>query len=229
MVRRLAHELKTPVSAIVTAAEIMKDERLGPIGDDRYLRYARDIHASARHALDVIERLLGEKTSPSPSREFSFTEVDLAILIANLASSFELLARERDVSIGIDIPAELPRVVADATSLRQIVLNLLANALKFTPGGGHVEISATTTAAGPLVLAVTDTGPGISDAEIARLAAGIEAPSSDVKRPGAGLGIGLPLARTLAEANGASLEIETGRKQGTRVAVVFPSGRQIVG
>lgn len=228
MVRRLAHELKTPVSAIVTAAEIMKDERFGPIGDERYLRYARDIYASARHALDVIERLLGQQDGPSQNRELSFTDVDLAALVASLASSFEMLAHARDVSIDIDMPAHLPRVVADATSIRQIILNLLSNALKFTPHGGHIEISVTA-ATGPLILAVTDTGPGMSDAEIARIAAGIEAPASERKRSGGGLGIGLPLARSLAKANGANLHIETGRTQGTRVALEFPSGRLIVG
>ncbi len=231
--RRVAHELKTPLSAIVSAAEIMKDQRLGSIGDDRYLRYAQDIYESARHALAVIERMLGQphKNLKDPTQaELSFTNLDLNALAAGLLSGLEMMAQEAGLSLTSDLAPRLPLVVADATSIRQILLNLITNALKFTPRGGQVQLSTRIDETGRLLLSVADTGPGMSPEALARLAeTGVAHDMSGVpqRRPGGGLGIGLPLAQRLASANGATLEISARTGGGTLVALAFHPSRQV--
>lgn len=231
LVRHMAHELKTPLSAIASAAEIMKDEQLGAIGDERYLRYARDIHESARHALAVIERLLGQPRTQPGELELSFTNLDLNATAAGIVSGLESMARNSGLTLKSELAARLPLVVADATSIRQIVLNLLTNALKFTPPGGNVVLKTARTREGNLTLTVTDTGPGIIAQDLERIMADYamaEAPAPlSGHKPGGGLGIGLPLARRLANANGATLTITNRPKSGTQVTLTFPVSRQI--
>lgn len=231
LIRRMAHELKTPVSAIVSAAEIMKDERLGPIGDERYLRYAHDIHESARHALAVIERMLGGRQLESGDTELSFTDLDLNALASTLLSGLETMARDAGLALDSALARRLPRVVADATSVRQIVLNLITNALKFTPRGGRVVLATAIDEERRLTLTVSDSGPGMSESEIARALGTGEpdetAETSAMPRKGGGLGIGLPLARKLAGANGATLQITCPLGGGTQVTLAFPTSRQV--
>lgn len=231
--RRVAHELKTPLSAIASAAEIMKDQRLGSIGDDRYLRYAQDIYESARHALDVIERMLGQPRKDAKSsddRELSFTNLDINALAAGLVSGLETMALQAGLTLTSELAPRLPLVVADATSVRQIVLNIITNALKFTPRGGQVRLATHVDEDGQLILSVSDTGPGMSAEDLALFADDTEALAHEgahQQRPGGGLGIGLPLSRKLASANGARLGISKSENGGTLVTLAFPSNRQV--
>lgn len=230
LLRRLAHELKTPVSAIASAAEIMKDERFGAIGDARYLRYARDIHASAHHALQVIERMLGRSASgDTRTPELAFTDLDLNAILASVVSSLEILAITSGITLKTVLSAKLPRVVADATSVRQIFINTLTNALKFAPRGSTVVVTSHIESGGPLTITVADNGPGISKDEIARIMSGATSAcgGEERERPGGGYGIGLPLCISLAAANGATLSIESQPGDGTRVTLAFPGNRQI--
>ncbi|MFN3869548.1 MAG: ATP-binding protein [Hyphomicrobiaceae bacterium] len=229
--RRLAHELKSPLSAIAAAAEIMRDERFGPIGDERYLRYARDIHDSARHAIDVIESMLGGHTArpsdPLGLPEQAFTDVDVNALVVALLSSMEPLATDAGVTLDADLSRRLPRVVADGTSLRQMILNLVANALKFSPRGSLVTVETRADVDGPLSISVADRGPGMSAAEIARVMDAVSS-AEIAPRKGGGFGIGLPLVRSLAAANGAELRL-TNRAAGGLVAEIsFPKSRQVL-
>ncbi len=227
LVRRIAHELKSPLSAIASAAEIMKDERFGPIGDERYLRYARDIHESARHALDVIQRMLGTKVEEAAVMDLAFTDLDLNAVVGALISAMEPVAAEAGVTLAASLAPGLPRVVADGTSVRQMALNLLTNALKFTPRGGRIVVSTEAEVDGPLTLAVSDSGQGISDGDIAH-AADDRVETGMTPRKGGGLGIGLPLVRSLATANGATLHITRRDEGGTTAAIVFPMSRQVL-
>ena len=130
LVARLAHELKTPLSAIAAASEIMRDERFGPIGDARYRGYASDIHNSARHALELVSRMLARRTPGADEPELAFVEIDLAKLIADVVSALRPLAEPAHQSLAATLPPRLPHVIADATSLRQILINLLTNATR---------------------------------------------------------------------------------------------------
>jgi signal transduction histidine kinase len=225
----LAHELKTPVSAIAAAAEAMKDERLGPLGTARYIGYAADIHGSARHMLGVIDRMLAEgAVEPVVPQHLDFAEIDACDVLRTTVSQLGPLAESSGIVLALDVAPGLPHVVADATSLRQILLNLVTNALKFTDRGGHIAVAARYAGEGPLTISVSDTGHGMAQNDIDRLLA-----SGHARRPerqsdaGAGLGLGLPLVQALAAANGAELAIESVPGKGTSARVVFGKDRVI--
>lgn len=229
----LAHELKTPVSAIAAAAEVMKDERFGPLGTVRYLGYASDIHGSAQHVLGVIDRMLadaGADTDPALQPDLDFAEIDAGDVLRAAVSQLAPLAERAGISLALELAPRLPHLVADATSLRQIVFNLLTNALKFTGRGGQVTVAARYDGGGPLTIAVSDTGTGMAHGEVERLlAAGRVRPPQrrDGSASTGGLGLGLPLVQALARANGAELILESTPGKGTSACVVFGKDRVI--
>lgn len=227
---RAAHELKTPIGAVAAAAEIMRDERLGRMdsaeGRERYLGYAADIAGNAHHALSVIDRMLGggaavpaaEEKTPAPE------PIDIGGICVAAVAAAEPMARRAGLDLTSDIAARLPRVAVDPVGLRQILLNLLTNAIKFTPAGGTVELAASADRRGSVCIEVRDAGEGMTRAAIARA---LDPHASAVKREepraGGGLGLGLPLVQKLAHANGANLVIDSVLGQGTVVALTFPS------
>ncbi len=234
----LAHELKTPLSAISAAAEIMKDGRFGPIGDERYASYVADIHDNARHGLALVDRLLnrgsalsGEISAPAANADndppMTFAPLDLNKLVESCLSSMRPLAGSSGLTLEINLAREQPTVVADEVSTRQIVLNLLTNAVKFTPRGGRVVVTTERAAKGQVHLIVRDTGPGMSAGDIASALRPLRSRKPG-PRPGGGFGIGLPLVNALAAANGATLAIKSPEKGGgTEVDVAFARGRLI--
>ncbi len=215
---KLAHELKTPLTAIAAAAEVMRDERLGPMRNDRYLSYAADIHESATHALDVITSLLSESGRPSPGLS-RLIALDLNALVGRTVSSMQALAQSRGLTLAFDADKSRPHVVANPTALRQILLNLLTNAIKFTPKNGDVRVVTGYLADGRVFLVVRDTGCGING----KLPAPVEATSpDDASRPmPRGNGIGLPLVQRLVRDMGAELEIDSAPQKGTAVLIAF--------
>lgn len=245
---KLAHELKTPISAIVAAAEIMRDERLGPIENPRYKGYAADIFESARHALYVINNLLEvetlEQTNPAAVAPLPmvFAELDLNAIIESCVSSMRPLAEQAGLDLAAEPEPRLPHVIADATAVRQIALNLISNSVKFTPPGGSIRLSTSYRTDGQVVVEVQDNGRGMTAQEIARAirsatmhghlpGVAIETETAPThggaRRPGGGLGIGLPLVGALALANGARIDISSEPMHGTTVAVVFGKDRAV--
>lgn len=227
-IQRLAHELKTPISAIVAASEVMRDERLGPIGDERYRRYAADIHDSSRLMLAVIDRMMGQRSRDPDLQALDFADLDPVVLLQATVSALLPLAQASSIKLRVVEPASrLPALVADEVSIKQILINLINNALKFTPAGGSVTVTATHTDGGPVALVVRDTGPGMSADDLAAALKGIE-PAGNAP-PARGLGVGLPLVQTLAAANGARLVMKSSPGAGTEAAVVFPADRLSTG
>jgi signal transduction histidine kinase len=229
-IAKLAHELKTPLSAIAAASEVMKDERFGSIANERYRGYVADIHAGAQHALLLIERLLtqGGDVTAEPREAMSFAALDVNVLAASCLSSQQPLADKARLKLAGDLAPGLAPLTADATSLRQILLNLLANAIKFARPGDEVRVTTRKDASGGgIVIEVRDTGPGMSRAEIARALSSLGTPDLANKRPGGGLGLGLPLVRSLVEANAGRLKIDSAPGKGTTVTLTFPRNRLI--
>lgn len=231
-IAKLAHELKTPLSAIVAAAEIMRDERLGPIENARYRSYASDIFDSARHALMVIGNMLGDATSGGDFDQASgmpamvFTEIDLNVVAESCVSSMRPLADAAGLALSASLADGLPHVIADATAVRQIALNLLTNAVKFSAAGGEIGLVTRYDCDGRVALVVRDKGRGMTKAEIAEAEAPQQATTLS-RRAGGGLGIGLPLVGALARANGANLAIASEPQRGTTVTVSFASDRVV--
>lgn len=219
----LAHELKTPLSAIAAASEIMKDERLGAIGNDRYRGYAADIHDGARHALEVIERLLvgaAAGTQTETRAAGGPTAVDINAIARSCISSIAPLVEAKGIVIGANVSTRPALVVADATSVRQMILNLLTNAVKFCRAGDRVTVATRTSPSGDVRIEVRDTGPGMSKAELEAVREARQ-PSPQRWREGGGFGLGLPLVRKLAEANDARLDIDSRPGHGTVAAITF--------
>lgn len=232
----LAHELRTPLSAIVSLSEIMRDERLGPMSNARYKTYAGDIHDSARHTLDLIATMLIESRPGAQATppKLDFTGIDLNELIRSCASAMEPVAARSGVSVAATLCSDRPHVVADRRSLRQIVLNLMSNALRFTARSGTVTLSTSGTDDGGVRMIVADTGAGMTPAEIEAALAGRSGAASRMARsathvPGdTGSGFGLPLVRQLVLAHGAALAIDSQPGQGTRICVMFPPHRVVL-
>lgn len=224
---RLAHELRTPLGAIVVLAEIMRDERLGPLGNDRYRAYAADIHQSAALANTVVAAFLdpgGDGRGGTGPLEFA--ELDLASIVAQGASALQEVAAAAGVALATQIQAGLPHVIADRRSVLQMLNNLIANALKYTPPGGRVDVRLDYQAGGPVVLEISDNGDGMSEAELRRVSPG-GVTAEPLRRRSGGTGIGIPLVRTLAAAGGATLSIDSELGRGTLVSIAFPHDRVV--
>jgi len=219
--RTVSHEIRTPLAAIVSLAEVIRDAHLGPVGDVRYRDYAGDIAASARHALAVVDAVLGASGTLS-EEEFVFTEVDVAEIMAQCRAMVAPLAQQAQLEVTTDVPAAVPRIIADIRSLKQILLNLLSNAIKFTPGGGRVALAATYQPGGPVEISVTDTGPGMSPSELA--AAGRRRTTA---RTATGSGMGLAIAMELARRNGAALNLTAGADNGLAAKLTISPSRLV--
>lgn len=235
-VAKIAHELRTPLSAIVAASEVMRDEQFGPIGDARYRAYAKDIHDSAQHVLNVVNRVLAQRAADPEVEAFAFTDIDVEGLVTGMVSTMQPLACRAGLSLtgrledhtGADLSGHMPKVIADLTSLRQIVLNLVTNALKFTPDGGHVSVVAEHEPGSGLKLYVSDTGVGMQPDEVTAALAGTGQSQGGVREE-RGLGIGLAIVKTLAEQNGAELSMASSPGAGTTVTIRFPDSRLVLG
>ncbi len=221
---KLAHELKTPLSAISAASEIMKEGRFGQIENQRYAGYIADIHDSARHALDLIERMLNRRGDAAErTSDYKFEKIGLDDLVETCISTLRPLASAKGLSLTAQRAATPAMVIADATALKQIVLNLMMNSIKFTPAGGEITVATEVRRNGAASLTVEDTGPGMTAVAVveAMRPVPLEIPRA---RDGGGLGLGLPMSRALAEAMGAQLAIDSAPGRGTRVTLKFPGG-----
>lgn len=217
---KLAHELKTPLSAIIAASEIMRDQRLGPMGNDLYLGYAGDIHESAHHALALVTGMLETAASTASQKILSF---DLNQVMVATVSAMQPLAHARGLIIAHKSDEGRLEITADPTAVRQILFNLLTNATKFTSAGGEVHAGTGYLPDGSIYLVVRDTGEGMDEDMLSR-AFYDEAGEMNL-RPGGGYGLGLPMVRRLAEANRGTIEIDSAPGKGTVVLISFPTRR----
>ena len=136
----VSHEVRTPLNSIIGFSELMKDERFGAVDANKFREYAGDIHASAMHALSLINDLLDITKIIAGKSDLDFESVDINSLVKQIVSAMRMQAKDRKISLEIDLQAGLPALLADPRSLNQIFLNLLSNAIKFTPKGGGVQV-----------------------------------------------------------------------------------------
>ncbi len=220
---KISHEIRTPLSAIIGFAEVMIEERFGPVGNERYLEYLRDIHASGGHVISLVNDLLDLSKIEAGRFDLAFVSVDVNEIVSRSVSLMQPQASTGRVVVRTALAARLPRVVADERSLRQIVLNLLSNAVKFTDPGGQVIVSTALTDRGEVAIRVRDTGIGMSEKEIETALEPFRQLAT-ARRAG-GTGLGLPLTKALVEANRAALTIRSAKDSGTLVEVLFPTNR----
>ena len=218
---QVSHEIRTPLQAILGFAEVMMEERFGPIGNDRYKDYLKDIHASGAHVSSLADDLLDLSKIEAGKLELAFAAVDANSVIRECVSLMQPQAARERVIMRVSLLDRLPRVMVDERSLKQIMLNLMSNAVKFNEPGGQVIVSTALDAAGQAVIRVRDTGVGMSENEVGLALA----PFGQVGRVGAkgGAGLGLPLTKALVEANKAEFSIKSRREQGTLIEIAFPN------
>jgi PAS domain S-box-containing protein len=220
---KISHEIRTPMNAIIGFAEVMRDERLGPIGTERYKEYLKDIHTSGEHVISLVNDLLDLSKIEAGRMDLTFGSVDLNAIVTSCIAIMQPQANRDRVIMRSQIFPKLPPVVADERSIRQIVLNLLSNASKFTEPGGQVIVSTALTEAGEAVIRVRDTGIGMTDQEVQAALEPFRQLSTTRHRGGTGLG--LPLTKALVEANRATFSIRSKSREGTLVEVTFPPTR----
>jgi PAS domain S-box-containing protein len=224
---KVSHEIRNPLNAIVGFSEIMMEERFGPVGNERYQQYLKDIHASGGHIMSLVDDLLDLSKIEAGKLELTFAGIALNDVILQCVALMQPQANRERIIIRTSLAPKLPQVMADARSLRQIVLNLLSNSIKFTGPGGQVIVSTARTDTGDVALRVRDTGIGMSERELATALEPFRQVAT-ANRPG-GTGLGLPLSKALAEANRAHFRIDSKPNAGTLVEVMFPGERVLGG
>ncbi len=220
---KISHEIRTPLNAIIGFSEVMMEERFGPIGNDRYKDYLKDIRTSGSHIMSLINDLLDLSKIEAGKLDLKFASVSTNDVINECVALMQPQANRERVIIRASLPESVPNVVADQRSLRQIVLNLLSNAIKYNKSGGQVILSTALESNGEVALRVRDTGTGMTAKQ---LAAALE-PFRQLHTAtrGGGTGLGLPLTKALVEANRASFHIDSTPDQGTLVEIIFPTQR----
>ncbi|MDW6025139.1 histidine kinase dimerization/phospho-acceptor domain-containing protein [Mesorhizobium sp. BAC0120] len=222
---RVSHEIRTPLNAIIGFSELMLDGKFGPIGNDRYKDYLRDINRSGNHVLDLVNDLLDISKIEAGQQEMSYEAVSLNDTLAETVALMQPQANRERVIIRSSFASRLPEVVADLRSVRQIALNLLSNAIRYTPAGGQVIVSTAYEASGDVVMRVRDTGIGMSQPEIEQALKPFKQINALKRARGDGTGLGLPLTKAMVEANRARFIINSTPGEGTLVEITFPSTR----
>jgi len=221
----MSHELRTPLNAILGFSEVMKTELLGPMHNDNYREYASSIHDSGRHLLQLINEILDLSRIESGRYELHEEPVRLGDLLADCLRLLHLRAQSKGLNIALEFPRELEQIWADERAIRQICLNLMSNALKFTPRGGRITLSLSATADGGQMLSVKDTGPGIPKEEIPRVMQAFGQGSLAQQSAEGGTGLGLPIVQNLVSLHGGTFELRSELRKGTEAVVCLPSSR----
>ena len=224
-VAHMSHELRTPLNAIIGFSEIMQTETWGPLGSAKYRGYAADIKESGAHLLAVINDILDLSKIEAGRQTLDEEDCDLVEIVAGALHFIGDRATAQGIRIEHNLRPNLPEVRADSRMIRQILLNLLSNSVKFTPAGGVISLSAGLPSSSGLCLIVKDTGVGIPADEVTRVLEPFVQVGGAFNRRHTGTGLGLPLAKAFAELHGGSLELVSAVGIGTTVTVRFPAER----
>jgi PAS domain S-box-containing protein len=221
MLARISHEVRTPLNAIIGFAEVMIGERFGALGNERYVEYMKDIRASGERVVAIVDDLLDLSRIETGRLDLAFTSQNLNELVESCVAVMQPQANRERIIIRTSLAHMLPPVIADASALRQIALNLIGNSIHLANAGGQVIVSTALSDLGKVVLRVRDTGHGLNDNEVAAAMEPFrtQAPSDQASDTS---GVSLSLTKALVEANRAQFHIKTGPRSGTLIEVVFP-------
>lgn len=227
-IANMSHELRTPLNAIIGFSEVMRTEPFGQLGNDKYRDYVNDIKISGEHLLSLINDILDLSKVESGSAELYEEEVDLYGVVASLMTLMKHHAGEKGVDLDIDLPPALPHVVADERKLKQIMVNVLGNAIKFTRKGGDVRLALRASPEEGFVIRITDNGIGMASEDIPKAFSKFGQIDSDLNRSFSGTGLGLPLTRGLTELHGGTVDIKSRPGHGTEVTIRLPASRLVL-
>jgi two-component system cell cycle sensor histidine kinase PleC len=226
---QLSHELRTPLNAIMGFSETMREEVFGPLGNRRYKEYANDIYGSGRQLLTLATEIVQLSQGESGALELKESVVDLFRIVDSCVDVLSPAAKEADLQLHTSISRSLPQLRADESKIRQMLFNLVNNAVKFTPPGGEIRIHIAQAGNGDIFVVVRDTGIGMTAEEIQIALQPFGRVASPLHSNKEGAGLGLPICKRMAELHGGSLMIESTPDQGTVCTVTLPASRVVVG
>jgi signal transduction histidine kinase len=219
----MSHELRTPLNAIIGFSEFIEREIFGSIGEKRYIGYARDIHDSGHHLLVLINDILDLSRVEAGAITLNETVFDLHAAAMSVDRLVRERANKKSLKLAWEIPTDLPPLHSDERIVQQILINLVTNAIKFTPMNGRIFVTATLEAGSGIVVAVKDTGVGMRAEEIAVALQPFGQVGNNLTARAEGTGLGLPLCQRFAETLGGSLIVESVYGRGTTVTLRLPA------
>jgi len=222
----MSHELRTPLNAVIGFSEVLCLQMFGPLGDARYRHYARDIRNSGQHLLSLINDILDLSRLDAGQGSLHEEALDLGKLLDDAVRMVEPQAAKASLNLTKAFARDLPRVFVDERRIKQVVINIVSNAVKFTPAGGTVSVTADASPAG-IAICIRDTGIGMAQADVPRAFERFGQVDSTLARKYEGAGLGLPLARELIELHGGSLMLESAPGFGTTVTITLPARRVV--
>jgi len=225
----MSHELRTPLNAIIGFSEMMLREVLGALGNEQYRAYVGDIHASGTHLLQIINDILDLSKAEAGKIELTEDVFDIREVMRSVGQLTAGRIHEAGLSYEVDLAPDLPPLRADERKTKQVMLNLVTNAVKFTPAGGRITVSGRYDPEDGLALTVCDTGIGIADDDLGRVLQPFEQVDSSLSRQHQGTGLGLPLVKAIMEMHGGRLRLKSKLAAGTQVTVTFPPDRAVLG
>jgi len=218
----VSHELRTPLNAIIGFSEIICEQRMGNIGNTKYVEYAKDINKSGAHLLSLINEILDLSKIKSGQFRLSFENTKVNEVIESVTKLFAADAETKKVHLAFERAEEDIVLWADERALRQILINLIGNALKFTPADGRVSVTTKIDRDSRVLLTIEDTGIGIPENQIKAALTPFQQVDGSLNRKHGGTGLGLPLSQQLAELHDGELKLDSVPGQGTTVTVIFP-------
>jgi signal transduction histidine kinase len=223
----MSHELRTPLNAIIGFSDMMRCQVLGEIGNERYHPYIVDIHDSGAHLLQIITDILDLSKAEAGKLNLNEDIFDLRDVVRSVRQLTSGRIAAGGLTVTIKIPSELPPLRADERKIKQVLLNLTSNAVKFTPAGGTIELSAQFGRETGLVMIIADTGIGIPREDLDRVLEPFEQADSSLSRQHAGTGLGLPLVRAMMELHGGTVALKSTLGVGTEVIITLPAERLV--
>lgn len=223
----MSHELRTPLNSIIGFSQILTEEMYGKLGDKKYVEYAGDILASSTHLLAIIGDILDISKIEAGELKVEDVDLNLGAAIDHALRMVDERSRKKGLALDATLPDGSPVLRADPRHLRQMLLNLLANAVKFTDRGGSVTVTGGLGEDGSIEIAVIDTGIGIAPENIKKVFEPFGQVAQSMTRDHEGTGLGLPLVKSLVELHGGRLAIDSTVGEGTRVSIAFPPERTV--
>ena len=224
----MSHELRTPLNAIIGFSDVMLNNIFGQLGNERYSECARDINLSGMHLLDLINDILDVSAIEAGKIELQCEDMVVSDIVNSALRLIKPQANKGKVLLQTDIDGDMPMLHGDVRRMKQIILNLMSNAVKFTPEGGSVTVSSSYGDDGAININVKDTGIGMGDDDIEKALERFGQVDSGLNRKHNGTGLGLPLVKGLVELHGGTLNIDSAKGYGTVTSIVFPPERSVI-
>ncbi|MBP9878277.1 MAG: PAS domain S-box protein [Alphaproteobacteria bacterium] len=221
----MSHELRTPLNAIIGFSEIIKDQIFGAIPQGEYVEYSNDIYESGRLLLALINDILDMSRLEAGKKVLQESTINMVKVIDSCVRLLQARARTKNISLVVDVPADFPNLWAEELALKQILANLLTNAIKFTPDDGVVTVGALMTTKGLPQIFVRDTGIGMSKENIKLALTPFGQVKNKFSEKNEGVGLGIPIVMSLVDLHQGKLDIKSKENEGTTIAITFPKKR----